>query len=239
MLELFKSNQKFKFNLLCFTALASLNLYSNISFASNIFRGYLGTDLLLSKIRYKKDYGANIYNKDIVPGINIFAGNMFNHTYGIEIGYEINKPSKNKNVVVQPGQMVAGLPLAGAINAEYDSKQQQKHFYVGGVIQNSLSSNWYCSLILGISIAKINSNHVLLTAAGVPIGIYKNFSKTKLIPLIKLIPEYKLSNHISTRAMISWKNTARIKAESKEIPTAKINLRNTFSVSLGFVYYVN
>lgn len=210
--------------------------------ARGSFSKYIGFDGMYSSMKFRKDYGDNIFNHNAIPGINLFIGHMFNENWSIEAGYEAYKNMQRKNVVVYAGQLVAGAPVAPGLGFEcYNTQIKQQHTYVGGVGRYKLNSHIFGTFMLGISLSGIYAKfHIFDDGTPATVNVIRNFNKIKLIPLIKLAANYKFSDNLGFRAITSWKKTSEFTIVAKQATsTSKVKLKNTINVGIGTVYYFN
>ena len=234
--------KKFNVSAFAFVAILSAASYSSAQ-ASGPSSNYVGIDAVYASMKFKEYYGDNIFNKKEIPGINLFAGHMFNQNWGFEAGYEVDKKMKRDNVRVNSGQTVAGglvAPLVGFEN--YNTQLKQHHAYLGVLGKHNLfSNNVFASLMLGVSLSHIYAKFNMFDD-GTPatVDITQSFAKTKLIPIIRATVEYKITDKLGLRALTTWRKTSKFKIIAEQAnSTAQIKLKNTINVGAGITYYIN
>lgn len=237
--------QKFNASAIAIVAMLSTSpFYLAQAQAAGSSSNYVGVDAIYSSMKFKKDYGDNIFNKKMIPGINVFAGHMFNENWGVEAGYEADKKMKTDNIRVNSGPMVAGnMVEAGHLFLDYNTAFKQYHTYLGAIGKYNAfnNNNLFASLMLGISMTHVNANLIILRNIVVThINLTRSFTNTKLIPIIRATLEYKVTDQLGFRASTTWKKTSTFKMLAKEQPsTAIIKLKDTINIGAGVIYYIN
>ncbi len=96
-------------------------------------------------------------------------------------------------------------------------------------------NNTSVSLLVGASLSNIKAKYDI----SIPTVATRTFKKTKLIPLVRLAVEHKVSDKFGIRGLVSWKNTSVFKVKSQESPTTttEIKLKDTFNIGFGVAYY--
>lgn len=226
-----------------FVAILSAASYSSAQ-ASGSSSNYVGVDGVYSSMKFREYYGDNIFNKKGIPGVNLFAGHMFNENWGFEAGYEVDKKMKRDNVRVNSGQTVAGNVVPSLYGfADYNTKLKQHHTYLGFLAKYNLKHNLFASLMLGSSLSHVHAEYNLfnVNVANAHIDITRSFSKTKLIPIIRAALEYKINDKIGLRALTTWKKTSKFKiiAEQPFVGSpSEVKLKNTINIGAGVSYYI-
>lgn len=222
------------------SAISAGSVYAHNTKADPQF--YVGADAVYSKLGFKQDYGKEMFSKKFAPGINLFAGHMFNENFGMELGWEMYKKMK-RTAQVEEGKIAAGsLVPIGIRWRGFDTTVKQNYPYLGVVGKMGLMDNSiFASILLGIALPHIKTQYTT-TATGIgPVNpTVRTFSNTKLIPIAKIAVEYKFNDNFGLRALATWKNTSRFKIKSKENSAgpAEIRLRDTFGIGLGATYYI-
>lgn len=200
---------------------------------------YVGLDAVYNWVGFKKDYGQNIFKKQ-APGVNVFAGYMFHENFGAELGFEWDKKVK-RDVTVGGNEVVAGRATpVGAAPASFKTTLRQSHPYLGLIAKtNVMCEENSLSLLLGAALSNIKEEFNWYSSAGVSQNIIKTFSKTKLVPLVRVSFERKFTHQFGARLYGSWKNTSKFKLLSKETGvTYETRLKDALGLGLGFVYYI-
>lgn len=236
-----KLNKALCSTIMATAAIATSSVYAHNSKADPQF--YVGADAVYSKLGFKQDYGKEIFSKKFAPGINLFAGHMFNENFGMELGWEMYKKMK-RTARVEGGKKAAG----GFIDPNYfewksyDTTLKQNYPYLGAIAKiNLINDNMFASIFLGVSVANIKTKYDHhLDDEGPANPEIRTFSKTKPIAIARLALDYKFNDHFGLRALGTWKHTSQFKMKSKENPdgSSAVKLRDTFGVGLGATYYI-
>lgn len=235
-----------KLNTSIFAIAAALSvctvIFSSIAQASEVSSNYIGADALYSSMKFREYYGDNIFNKKWIPGVNLFAGHMFNDNWGVEAGYEVDKKMKRTNKVYE-GDTVAGSFIDPATLVEFESYEtfvKQHHAYIGAIGKKNFLSNSSLSLMLGISLSHVQARYSLFADGFGPANITRTFSKTKPIPVIRVSFEHQFNDKFGFRTIAAWKKTSKfkIKSEENQNSDSEIKLKNTFNLGVGLIYYI-
>ena len=232
-----------------FVAILSATAYSQVAQASagitaSTSSTYIGADAVYASMKFKENYGSNIFSKKGIPGVNLFVGHMFNDNWGAEIGYEVDKKMK-RTETVKAGATVAGMYIdPNLVNYQsFNTSFKQHHAYLGAIAKkNILNDNNFISLMLGVSLSHIQARYNIFADSipGVPPNATRTFSKTKPIPVIRVSLEHKFNDKFGFRALATWKKTSKFKMKSEERPdtNAQIKLKNTVNLGFGVSYYI-
>lgn len=217
--------------------------YSHAHTAHHGHGAYVGLDAVYNWIGFKKDYGQNIFKKQ-APGVNVFAGYMFHENFGAELGFEWDKKVK-KDVTIPVGDTVAGTTIPtvalGGGNQAYKTYVKQSHPYLGLLAKTDiLAEKNFLSLTLGLSLSNIKAQINNYSSNGVSVSVIRNFSKTKLIPFVKVAFEHKFTQQWGAKLFAGWRNTSAFKLDAKETANTyqKIKFKDTFNVGFGVAYYI-
>lgn len=220
---------------------AALSAISSANAETKAFDGtYVGIDAIYSNMKFKQNYGENIFSKKWTPGLNLFVGHMFNENWGAEVGYEAEKKMKSSNTAIA-GEQLAGTKVpTNMIDLSFDSIIKQRHPYAGIIGKYKLFDNIFVSLMLGGSLSHISARYTYTASQSGPgpVGTVRNYSKTRLIPLVKGIVEYKFPNQLGIRGVLAWKNTSAIKMHCKESNNLIIKAKDTINFGIGVSYYI-
>ncbi len=217
------------------TSIMSAAIAADSANINNSF--YLGADAIYSRMGFKQNYGNNIFTKS-APGINAFVGYTFNDIVGLEVGYEIEKKQKKKDLTINGVNYIAGWRTPGALRGILNSEVKQRHPYLGVTGKVNINDKCFIAGLLGVSVSHIHARYHLVDA-GVGIDETATFSKTKPVAMARLSVGYSITDKVDVRAYTTWRNTSRFKIESQEnTPGNLIKLRDNFNVGLGFVYNI-
>lgn len=204
---------------------------------------YVGADAVYSKLGFKQDYGQEMFSKKFAPGVNLFAGHMFNKNFGVELGWEMYKKMK-RTAKVDGGKKAAGVLIDPIVFEwkSYDTTIKQQYPYLGAIAKtNLINENIFASIMLGISAAKIKTqfdSH--LDDQGPTNAEIRNFCKTKPIAIARIAIDYKFNDNFGLKAFGKWKNTSKFKMTSRENHNgdSELKLKDSFGVGIGFTYYI-
>jgi len=208
---------------------------------------YVGADAMYSASTFQQDFGGNVISKKLIPGLNLFFGHMFNEHFGAEIGVDVYKRMKNTVTVetgsVLLGEMITTEPGAPANWISTKTSFSQRHPYAGIIAKANATNNNSVSLLAGVSLSHIKINYSAFDDQAHDLlndEVVRNFSKTKIIPIIRATVEHKFNDKFGVRASLAWKNTSAFKLKSKENPSvgALIKAKDTFTFGIGATYYI-
>ena len=226
-----------------FISLLSIASYSQAVSNDNFNpSNYLGLNAVCSSMKFKKDYGSNIFSNKMAPGLNFFVGHMFNDNWGAEIGYEVNKDMKRTETITS-GNIVTGgfLDPLHVDWFSYKTLVEQHHLYLGGIAKsNFFDDKNFVSLMLGISSSDIKAKYNIFKSEAGTEDTTRTFARNKLVPIIRVSVERKFNEKFGLQALVGWKNTSKFKLKSEEnsISTQEVRLKDTFSFGVGFSYYI-
>ena len=218
---------------------------ASCAYADTNHSTYLGADAVYSIMKFKQDFGGNIFSKKPAPGLNLFVGHMFNEHFGAEVGFEFYKKMKRTEDQIKEGTMVAGVPVLEGFNWEsYRTSLSQRHPYFGVIVKTNITDNNSVSLLTGAFLSNIKAQYIIFNDGSEEHSIYgdtiRTFSKTKLVPMIRATLEHKFNNNIGIRTLLTWKNTSVFKVKSQESSSGntQIKSKDTFNIGLGVTYYI-
>ncbi|MGD0466050.1 MAG: hypothetical protein ABSA84_05090 [Gammaproteobacteria bacterium] len=240
-------NNKINTSVFAFIIAVSANSSSHATVNST----YIGADVIYTKTRFQSGFGDNVFSKKMAPGVNLFAGLMFNKYLGGEIGFEVDDPNSDINYAAG-SEAVFGIASKNAFlnYVLYKNKLNQNHGYFGITVKTALFNKNLISVLIGGSISNFraktnligeNLNDALDEPYWQPNDNVSIFNKTKLIPLAKITFEHKYNNNYSVKFYSSWKNTSKITIKSKDSPNNNpeiIKFKNTINIGVGFSYYI-
>lgn len=198
---------------------------------------YVGLDAVYNWMGFKQDYGQNIFKKQ-APGLNVFVGHMFHQNFGAELGFEWDKKVK-KDVTIGANNIILGQNNGTGQSLSFRTKVKQSHPYLGLVAKTSIiGDHCFVSLMLGASLSNMKLEAVNYAIGNAVANSIKTFSKTKLIPVVKVSFEHKFTHQVGMRVLAAWKNTSQFKLKAKENSASEAKLKDAFSVGLGVMYYI-
>lgn len=237
-------HNKIKINLL--VSLLATTSYSQAIVANALNPSTsLGVNAVYSGMKFKKDYGSNIFSSKMAPGLNVFVRHMFNETWGAEIGYEMYKKMKRTGDVYA-GSNLLGIFLNPALidSYSYKASESHNHSYLGAIAKfNLLDDKNIFSVMLGVSSTNIkNKLHIFQSITGGVISeenIHRTFTKNKLVPIARVGFERKFTEKFGVHALIGWKNLSKFKIRTEETDSdCKVRLKDNVNFGIGFNYYI-
>ncbi len=202
---------------------------------------FVGLDVLKTNYSTKSGYGSNVFGKDPVAA-NLFVGYKLPHNLYLELGYERTK-SKRRSTRAEAGDYLPGgtLLIPGEWT-DFNSKIKVEHPYLGLGINYNLVAfpKIILSALAGLSITKVKASYTIPEDDQVIYNppIYRSFSKRSLIPLLKIVASYKISQHVSMRITGEWHKMSKFKIKPDQQTTApcEIRVKNGSTAGVGFVY---
>lgn len=198
---------------------------------------YIGAEAIQTNQNYKSGWGKNVFRKDPMD-YSFFAGSKFYKNFGAEIGYEF-APNRKTTKVFPVGSLVtAGTPSESA--ATLASQIKATHPYLGLFAEYdhhfSHIGKIKLQAMLGASATRINARYTVLTNAGLNTSIGRDFTKTKIVPMVKLSATYMATDRFGVRLSANYRNTASFKSHAKENTALQLRMKDTFGVGLGVTY---
>lgn len=199
---------------------------------------------------FREGYGKNVYyNHPDMYGI--FIGTNFNDRLGMEIGYETQRTKKRLNKVTM------GEPLPGHIIIDpndvvfIQTSARTEHFQVLlkvrlNEIESKSKVNLWGQVGASYSQLRASQNILYVIDGGPPLAVWnvpvdllsRTFKSKKLIPVIKLGTDCNITENLSVRGSVGWRNLRLLRAKSNERPDTKteIKLRDEYNIAIGLVY---
>lgn len=222
-----------------------------------------GINALYSKTGLKDGYGGNTFSTKPNLGINPFVRHMFNSDWGIEAGLDIYKNIKRISSYGENDTMTGiglreifriarGGTLGPGLNTLIDRTNiKQRHIYLGGIRKIDISDKSGLNLMLGLSLSKLNARSEIFSTnvseLAIPDRKILNYSKTKLIPIVRASFEHQLNSNFKLQALAVWKWTSKLKVKSKEelkighnnsFGHAEIKPKDSIGLGLGVTYCI-
>jgi len=196
---------------------------------------YFGADAIYSSIKFKNNYGNNMFSKD-AKGVNVFIVAMFTNTIGMEIGYGIEQKQKKSRIIYSP-EYIAGWSITNIWNnALLKSEIKQQYPYLGIVLNSKISDKCYASTLFGVSRYNIHAKYNMLEPRFL-LGYTVTFSKTKIVPTARFSIAYKLANNFAIRTFATWKHTSKVTIKSNDVVDGNlIKLKDLYNAGIGISY---
>jgi hypothetical protein len=217
---------------------------------------YGGSETILRKMRFKKNFGSKVFQDPIYTEFNFFIGCKLNQYFGIEAGYELSD-TKIHSKRAQNGSLLFGSRLVDS-HAGFDSITNFVHSrseiqginlnlmtflpivsgknlnLIGSVGLGYLKSNTKCNL------AEIGESNINLDD-GLNIPVQK-FVLTESIYKNRVITirastgiQYLARRDFGIRCLVGWENTHKIKIRGVDGFTGKkINEHAKFKDSITY-----
>jgi hypothetical protein len=187
----------------------------------------------------------------MAPGVNLSLGHMFNDYIGGEIGIEVDDPNSDINYVAgNKNELVFGVPVntTTLIQNAYKSKINQNHSYFGIIAKANIFKANFISVLIGGSLSHFKAKANLFSQTFNNFGVISfdptdepsTFTKTKLIPIAKIILGYQCDNY-TIKILSTWKRTSKITIKAKEYSSNNpeiIKLKNSINIGIGFSFYI-
>lgn len=222
-------------------AVATIASISPLTFAStsNADQKYLGFEVIQTDQSLKGNYGYKNFKKNPLY-YGIFGGVKFSRYLGLELGYDY-QPKRNKTSNLSTGDLMGnGAAIAGTMQTQTFIKS--RHPYIGLVVSDMYKS-FNLQAMLGVSLSKITAQFKQLSEDGIPLtnieiaDSVRNYSKTRLVPILKVAAAYKLNDHFAIRASLNYRFFNSFTIRSDENASNVIKVKNTAGVGVGVMYY--
>lgn len=219
----------------------SIAAYANV----DSHKIYFGADVLYSSTKMQKNFGGNVFAQEMVPGVNLFLGHMFNENFGVEVGFELDKTT-NQTAYISEQDTICGVPPNNPLQiySVHHSKFNQNHSYLGIIAKTNISDKNLISVLIGGSLSHVLAKNNLLGNQLVSVGFEPDhmtytFKKTKLIPMVRIAFEHQFNKNYNIRFLATWKKMSKMIISSSEINSGylgTIKLKNTITLGIGFSY---
>lgn len=233
--------------------------YNSLSYAfegSYNIDAYAGAETSIRKMRFKNNFGNNIFQDPLYTELNFFVGYKINKYFGMEVGYSLSETKINsKNA--KNGLFLFGNPLIYS-NSELDKITNLIHsrskiegsninlmgFFpiasekninlIGSVGMGYLKSNTMCN------ITEIGEKNIVLDdGLTVPVqktafteSIYKN---SVITIRASTGIQYITKHNFGIRALVGWENTHKVKIQGKDRITGnKVSEHAKFKDSITY-----
>jgi opacity protein-like surface antigen len=206
---------------------------------------YLGAEVIQTNQDYKAGYGKKVFKKN-PQDYSVFGGFNFTRHFGVEVGYDF-QPKRNKTANLAAGDTLPGnlvLTNAGSIS----SSIKQSNPYVGlfgeTTCHVSGMGKMKFAAMVGASVSHVKATlgsfnpaaPAVLTPAQANASNL-SFSKTKVVPMIKLIATYMVTDAVGIRVSGNYRNMASFKMHAREAgKTGLLKLKDSYGVGLGLTY---
>lgn len=206
---------------------------------------YVGIEVIQTNQNYKNG-ASNIYKKN-TQDYSVFAGSKFWRWLGAEVGYEF-QPNRNKDAHIVAGQQtINGTTLTTGEFLNYQSAIQTRHPYLGLFAEYDACMSGFGKVklqgLVGASVSHVKARDALLSdefgvlsQADYNASIH-TYSKTKVVPMVKLIATFMVSNHVGVRVSANYRNMGSFTAHAEQAgSTAQLKFKDTYGIGLGLTY---
>lgn len=210
---------------------------------------YAGTSIGYQNLAYKQGYGQGFFPNDAAI-FEMYTGRQRCNRFGFEFGFTASTHN-NQYVRLNPGDKYPGssVPLNPGTYQVWDAHINTETFY-GGINRyygfNSTES-FRAFVFAGVAWANVNAyvDFIDDDLPGFPSSLdvsnaYRSFSKSALIPMLKLGLEYDFAENFGCRLNYTWTNYATmsgIKSEQYPNRSSEVKLGNANAIYLG-VYFI-
>jgi hypothetical protein len=206
---------------------------------------YFGIEALKYRQSAKKHFGENVFGKNPV-GLNIFVGFKLLDHCGLEVGYEFDKTKKETSRISTTEPLTSVTPPIAVSSIipwrEITSKINTKHHYIGVVAHNTFWQEIHLSVLAGLSLSKVDAMHILQDDAtpGLPtpqtiLASHRHFSKTKLVPMVKVAASKDFLNNFGIRTSATWRQLSMFKIHA-ESSKNQLKMKDSYSAGFGLYY---
>lgn len=206
---------------------------------------YLGFEVIQTNQNYKSGYGKDVFKKN-PQNYSFFGGFKFYKQLGVEAGYEF-QPTRNKNAHLTAGQAFPGLtPVTGTNFLNTESSISNNSPYIGlfGEAKHDFKSIGLVKFqgLLGLSVthvkarAAIVSNQTGTLSPANYAATVSSFSKTRVVPMVKLMATFMVSNNVGIRLSANYRNMGAFNIKRSEGGNPQLKLQDMFGVGLGLTY---
>lgn len=223
-------------------AITTLSLTTTIALAGGSFFNapYVGVEIIQTNQNFKNTYGKGVFKKN-PQDYNIFAGFKFSKYFGSELGYEF-QPKRNKDATLTGGDgYIAGYTIPNGDVFTNSSNVKGYHPYLGLFVEAPQAS-WVggkvkFQALIAASFSEIKGKSIRLTQNGDPDYIESTYSKSRIVPMVKLSATNNFNEHFGLRLSLNYRNLSQFKIFSQEDTTkGEIRLKDTYGIGLGLVY---
>ncbi len=205
---------------------------------------YVGVEIIQTNQNFKTGYGKKLFKKN-PQNYALFAGFKFSEHFGTEFGYAFQpKKTRGFEQLVAGDQIPGGIPIEGdAFNNFTNISYKSSNPYLGlfGEYVTHISK---CKVrlqaILGASMSRVNAQYVRASdnLGAIPNGL-RTYSKSKLIPMVKLAAIGEMTNNVGVRVSLNYSNMSAFKIVSAQNSSAIIKMKDSYGVGLGLTYLFN
>ncbi len=193
---------------------------------------YVGLEFIQTNQNYKAGFGKDVFKKN-VQNYAAFLGLKFASNFGAEAGIEVSPKRSRNNVYLGVGQSIPGgtVNIAGE-SAIISSTIKATHPYLGlfGEYKTCYAT---LQLLVAASVSHFNATTHTTQFDGGAVNIFANYSKTKVIPMVKLSATHYFTENVGVRISANYKNTSQVK---QTVANGTIKLKDTWGAGIGVTY---
>lgn len=217
---------------------------SMVSAAKYFNRGYLGVEVIQTNQNFKTGYGDKIFKKN-PQNYSVFGGFNFSKNFGLEAGYEF-QPNRSKDVTLVQGDYVPTYNGTGLVTAGQQILSQSGYKisdpYLGLYI-NTMRKRFEYKALIGAVFTHVNAQYTLNvynTGVYTPPTIFRTFSHSRLVPMVKLITTGFVTPNFGIRVSFQYINMGQVRITSDQLSSTNtapiIKLKDSYGIGIGLVY---
>lgn len=206
---------------------------------------YAGVEIIQTNQNYLSGYGKDVFYKN-PQDYSIFGGFKFYDNLGAEFGYEF-QPNRNMNTKLNPGDIAPGnIGIGAGQYTVIESSISTQNPYVAIFAEQKCALSEYLKVkfqeLVGLSATHVKARTgILATQAGISSQAAYNasvrtYSKTKLLPVIKLTATFSVTESLGLRVSANYRNMSALKITPNESGNALLKFKDTFGIGLGITY---
>lgn len=221
----------------------ALCTFSPIAFTNEILTfnsPYIGVEAIRNNQNFKPGFGGKLFVQH-TTSYNAFAGFKFTENFGFEFGYEF-QPRRTKDSILFGPQQYIGQTLNADESIAIQSSYKLNHRYIGvfgdySSAFNVGSDKLKFQVFVGASESKLKARTTISIVNGFVSNSSKNYSKAKIIPMLKVSALANLQRNVSLRLSVTYRATSGLRASSLETTQSPyiVKMKDSVSIGLGII----
>jgi hypothetical protein len=198
---------------------------------------YLGAGAQIRDIRFKPNYGGNVYKSRDYPQANVYFGIMGNDYIGIEAGYEASR-GRTHTIYVPKGTVLFGR--AHPADSRYKTVARFRGFHSSVIGFLPIFDDKRFKLLASVGFtnfqAKLESILIQAGNRAVNVAARGYLSQSKIVLRLMTGIQYMCTDDFGLRANVGWENTAQlsnIEPIRTHLSSTKAKAKNSFVYGLG------
>lgn len=200
---------------------------------------YIGADVQVRHMPFKLNYGHNQFEKTVL-GSDLYAGLRITPNFGIEIGYD-KAPKQSRETSLQAGSIFTSNKTVPTDISPLivKTKERLSGPYLGLMGFYPITETLPLELVgsAGISFLKLRLEREVTCGGPYAFYVQRAYSSHKNVPRIGGGIQYGLTEKLTSRAMVHFTQTSKLKACSVEgLCSAfmdEVKPKDTIHVGLG------